>query len=165
MRLVRKKFSHCLYNENDLCDIDVTWQPWRVDWDAHAWTMMTSLYYSLGTVDAIQWACVLCGCCIQNAWASIATNLHWVLHEAWTLLWGNYLDDSEGLGYGQLVIGSFTTTTWPTHASRLIQSFLVKHQITPYSPDLVPCNLWFFPKLKSLLKERDFRPSMRLRKI
>ena len=35
--------------------------------------------------------------------------------------------------------------------------FLAKHQIIqvtqlPYSPDLVPCDLWIFPKLKSPLK-------------
>ena len=58
----------------------------------------------------------------------------------------------------------------PTHASRLMQSFLVKHQIIqvtqlPYSPDLAPCDFWLFPKLKSPLKERDFRPSMRFKKI
>ena len=43
------------------------------------------------------------------------------------------------------------------HASCLVQSFFVKHQITqgtqlPHSPDLVPCDLWVFPKLKSPLK-------------
>ena len=45
----------------------------------------------------------------------------------------------------------------PTHPSRLIQSILVKYQITQvtqptYSPDLVPCDFWLFPKLKSSLK-------------
>ena len=39
--------------------------------------------------------------------------------------------------------------------------FLAKHYITqvcqhPYSPDLAPCNFWFFPKLKSPLKVRRF---------
>ena len=58
----------------------------------------------------------------------------------------------------------------PAHASRLMQSFLAKHQITQvtqplYSLDLVPCDLWLFPKLKSPLKGRDFRPSLRFRKI
>ena len=71
-------------------------------------------------------------------------------------LCGNYLDDSEGRSYGQLVIGSFIMTTCP-HAPHLIQSFLAKHQITqvtqpPCSPDLVPCYFWLFPKLKSPLK-------------
>ena len=50
----------------------------------------------------------------------------------------------------------------PTHISHLVQSFLVKHQITQvtqasYSPDLVPCNFWPFPKLKSPLKARRFQ--------
>ena len=50
----------------------------------------------------------------------------------------------------------------PAHASCLVQSFLVKHQITqvtqaPYSPDLVPCNFWLFPKLKSSLKGKRFQ--------
>ena len=45
----------------------------------------------------------------------------------------------------------------PTYASHLVQSFFVKYQITqvtqhPYSPDLVPCDFWIFPKLKSPLK-------------
>ena len=31
--------------------------------------------------------------------------------------------------------------------------------------DLAPCNVWLVPKLKSPLKGRDFRPSMRFRKI
>ena len=40
--------------------------------------------------------------------------------------------------------------------------FFVKHQITqvtqpPYSPDLVPCDFWLFPKLKSPLKGKGFQ--------
>ena len=39
--------------------------------------------------------------------------------------------------------------------------FLAKHHITqicqpPYSPDLAPCDFWFFQKLKSSLKVRRF---------
>ena len=50
----------------------------------------------------------------------------------------------------------------PAHASHLMQSFLVKHQITQvtqpsYSPDLVPCDFWLFPKLKSPLKWKRFQ--------
>ena len=51
----------------------------------------------------------------------------------------------------------------PAYASHLMQSFLVKHQITqvtqpPYSPDLVPWDFWLldFPKLKSPLKGKSF---------
>ena len=50
----------------------------------------------------------------------------------------------------------------PAHASRLVQSFLVKHQITqvtqpPYSTDLAPCNFWLFSKLNSPLKGKRFQ--------
>ena len=50
----------------------------------------------------------------------------------------------------------------PAHASRLVQSFLAKHQITqviqpPYSLDLVPCDFWLFPKLKPPLKGKRFQ--------
>ena len=34
-RSVQKKSSHCLYNKFSLPDIDGTWQPRRVDWNAH----------------------------------------------------------------------------------------------------------------------------------
>ena len=50
----------------------------------------------------------------------------------------------------------------PTHASHLLQKFLVKHQITQvaqplYSLHLVPCDFCFFPKLKSPLKGKRFQ--------
>ena len=46
------------------------------------------------------------------------------------------------------------------HASCLVQSFLVKHQITQvtqprYSPDLVPCDFWLFPKTKITFERED----------
>ena len=42
------------------------------------------------------------------------------------------------------------------------QSFLAKHQVVqvtqpPYSPDLVPCDFWLFPKLQSPLKGKRFQ--------
>ena len=50
----------------------------------------------------------------------------------------------------------------PTHASRLMQSFLAKHQITqvtqpPYNPGLAPCDFCLFPKWKSSLKGKRFQ--------
>ena len=43
-----------------------------------------------------------------------------------------------------------------------MQSVWVKYRITqvtqpPYSPDLVPCDFWLFPKLKSTLKGTGFK--------
>ena len=50
----------------------------------------------------------------------------------------------------------------PSHAPRLLQSLLAKHQITQmtqptYSPGLVPCDFWLLPKLKSPLKGKRFQ--------
>jgi transposase len=50
----------------------------------------------------------------------------------------------------------------PAHASLLIRSYLVKHQISivphpPYSPDLAPADFFLFPKLKTTLKGRSFQ--------
>jgi hypothetical protein len=49
----------------------------------------------------------------------------------------------------------------PAHYTALEQAFFffAKHHITqvcqlPYSPDLAPCDFWFFLKLKSPLKVR-----------
>ena len=47
--------------------------------------------------------------------------------------------------------------------SCLVQNFLAKHQITqvtqrPFSPGLVTCNFWLFPKLVSPLKGKRFQP-------
>ena len=48
------------------------------------------------------------------------------------------------------------------HATGLVQSFLVKHQIIQvtqlhYSLDLVPCAFWLFQKLKIPLKGKRFQ--------
>ena len=50
----------------------------------------------------------------------------------------------------------------PSHASHLMQSFVAKRQIMQviqptYNPDLVPCDFWLFPKLKSPLKGKRFQ--------
>jgi len=49
----------------------------------------------------------------------------------------------------------------PSHTSFAVRKFLAQHNITmlphpPYSPDLAPCNLCFFPKLKTHLKGHHF---------
>ena len=51
-----------------------------------------------------------------------------------------------------------------------MQSFLVKHKITqvtqpPYSPDLVLCDFWLFPKLKSPLKGKRFQTHDEIQEI
>ena len=68
MRSAQKKSSHYQYSENGLSEIDIICQPRRVDRNVCVWTMMTSLYQSVGVVGTAEWACVLCGHCIQNEW-------------------------------------------------------------------------------------------------
>ena len=112
-------------------------------------------------VDAIEWACVLCGHHIQNDWASRAINLHQILLEAWTFL-------SETI---QMIQKASAMDNWWLAASSqqcacscitFVQRVLVKLQIThgthlPYSPHLVPCHFCFFPKQKSHLKGKGFQ--------
>ena len=79
------------------------------------------------------------------------------LLSASTFLPRNYSDDSEGHSYGQLVIGSFITTM-----CSLMQNLFGKTSVTqvtqpPYSPDLVLCNFWLFPRLKSTLKDKRYQ--------
>ena len=47
------------------------------------------------------------------------------------------------------------------HSAYVIQDFLAKNCMpllrqAPYSLDLVPCNFWLFPKLKTTLKGKQF---------
>ena len=49
----------------------------------------------------------------------------------------------------------------PAHPSHLVQQFLAKHgtaqlQQPPYSPDLAPCDVFLFPRLKKVLKGHPF---------
>ena len=49
----------------------------------------------------------------------------------------------------------------PAHNDLFVKSFLTKHKITVlehllYSPDLVPCDFFLFPKIKSALKGTRF---------
>ena len=84
-------------------------------------------------------------------------------------LHGNYSDDSGGHSYGQLVIGNFITTTHLLTHHILCRVFGETSNppgdSATCSPDLVPCDIWLFPKLNYLQKGRDFRPLMRFRKI
>ena len=97
----------------------------------------------------------------HSKWPNRAMNLHQILHESWTFLCGNCLDDSEGCSYGQLVIGSIITTMcllihhdscsvfWQNIKSPRWLSLL-------YSLNLAPCDFLLSPKLKSLMKGERF---------
>ena len=68
-------YTRCLSRKSP-CDIDVTWQLRRVGWNVHVWTMATSLYLSVGAVDAVEWACALCGC--HSKWLSRVEQRIWI---------------------------------------------------------------------------------------
>ena len=49
----------------------------------------------------------------------------------------------------------------PAHKAISVKQLLVKKQITaldhlPYSPDLMPCDFWLFPRLKAVMKGTHF---------
>ena len=120
----------------------------------------------------------------RRHWVSMCTV--WAWHSKWLSKQSNKSESNFALILNippQKLFGWFrrlqlwTTSDWQlhhnnasAHTSRLVQSFLVKHQITqvtqpPYSTELVPCDFWFFPKLKSPLKGKRFQPLRRFRKI
>ena len=75
--------------------------------------------------------------------------------------WENYLDDSEGHSYGQLVTDSFITTTCLRMHHVLCRVFWQNIKspkwLSPiYSQDSVLCDSWLFLKLKSPLKGKTF---------
>ena len=106
---------------------------------------------------------------LHSKWASRAVNLWQILHYAWIFLCRNYLGDSEGYNYGQLVIGSFITIMHPFMPSHLMQIFLAKQQITQETQPSTsqiwhPATSGFSQNWNHLWKGRDFRPLMRFRK-
>ena len=123
--------------------------------------MRTSLYWSVQVVGAIEWACALCGHHIQNDWVSRAMNLHQICvkleYSSAETIW--MIQRAAAMG-NRWLAASLQQDTCSCITS--CAEFLVKYQIIqvtqpPCSPDLVPCNLWLFPKLKSPLKGKRFQ--------
>ena len=113
----------------------------------------------MGAVDAIEWACVLCGCHIQNEWA-----------EQWICIKFCVKLEHPSLETIVMIQATAVGNWWLAASSRqhLLSCItspaecLAEHQITQvaqphYSPDLVPCDFWLFPKLKSPLKGKRFQ--------
>ena len=111
-------------------------------------------------VDATEWAHVLCGLAFKITELSNEPASNFALSfniPLWKLF---------GLSRRAQL---WATSDWqlhhdnaPAHAPHLMQSILVKHQITRvtqphYSPDVVPCDFWLFPKLNSPLRGERFQ--------
>ena len=128
----------------------------------------------MGPVDAIDWACVLCGLTFkmtekleqQNSASNFALSL--------SLPPWNYLDDSEGHSYGQLVIDSFITAMhplvnhvslrvflWNIKSHRWLSPLQSRHLGTSHSSPnhhQLPCGIFMnlINSLKSLPFKGDF---------
>ena len=114
-------------------------------------------------VDTIEWACVLCGCCIQNDWArqsnKSASNFVLSLNiPPWKLFgWFRRLQ-LWATGDWQLLHNA------PSHASRLMQSFFGETSNLPGdSASLQPRfgALWLlaFPKTKITIEREEISDS------
>ena len=144
----------------------MTWQPRRVCVNNDNFTLLVS---GGGRCPWVSHALTQCGHHIQNDWANTATNLHQILREveqssAETV---RMTQKATTRGAGDWQLHHNNT---PAHASRLVQTFLVKHHITQviqslYSPYLGPVTSSFSQNYIHLWRERDFRPLMRFRKI
>ena len=109
-------------------------------------------------------------------WVSMCTV--WPSHPKWLTEWSNESASHFALSLNiplQKLFAWFrrlqlwATDDWqlyhdnaPTHASCLMQSFLVKLQITqvtepPFSPDLAPGSFWLLSKLKTPVKRKQFQ--------
>ena len=102
-------------------------------------------------VDAFEWACVLCGHCIQNDGAS---RLRICIKFCIKLEHSSMIQKATAMGNWWLAVSSHQHTC---SCITSLQSYLVKHQITQvtqphYCPAAVPSKFWLFPKLKSPLK-------------
>ena len=114
----------------------------------------------MGGVDALEWACVLYGHCIQNDWVQQQICIKFCIkleHSSKKL--SGWFRRLQLWAAGDWQLHHSNT---PAHSSHLMQSILVKHQITQvtqpsYNPDLEPCDFWLFSKLKSPLKGKRFQ--------
>ena len=150
-RSVWKKSNHCYYNGNGLRDFNTTWQPGRVDWCAHAWTMMTSLYYSLGALDSTEWAYGLCDRHIQKEWLEQWICIKFCIkleYSSAETIWSFRRPQLWATGDWQL-----HNDNMPGHASRLCSEFFWRsikspRWLSPLQPRFGALRLLAFPNTK-----------------
>ena len=87
----------------------------------------------------------------------------WLAKQLGLLCWGFkgvqeeiHREEASTLQIGSVV---FPTEQWPVHNSILVTDLLTKMGIKtvpqhPYSPDLAPCDFWYFSKLRGCRYER-----------
>ena len=135
-----------------MCDIDVTWQPRRVNWNKDDFTVLVSGgWYMLLSKQVY---------CVAITFKMTEQVEEWICIKFCIKLEHSSMETIE-MTQKAAAMGNWwlTASSWQ-HVCSCITShaeFFVKHQITrviqpPYSPGLSPCNFWLFPKLKSPLK-------------
>ena len=116
----------------------------------------------MGAVEAIKWACVHC----------VATTLKMTERAErqfcikFCIKLEHYLTETIQMFQKAAAMDKWWLATSSQQCACLCitshAEIFVKHQITqvtqpPYSPDLVACDFWLFPKLKSPLKGKRFQ--------
>ena len=126
-RAVRKESVHYEYLENRSRDLDVTWQPVRADLTVYPWTVTLPWGLVRRQWDAVDWACVLCYCRIQNDRAS-----------------------------GSAASRQCACPFYSCRAGFLGKHHIIQVCQTPTAQIWLPATSGFSPKLKSPLKMRRF---------
>ena len=113
----------------------------------------------MGVVDSVQWACALCGPCIQNDRVSRAMNLYQILHKAWIFLCRNYLGDSEALAMGNwwLAVSSrqHDHSRIMSHAEIFGETSNHPGDSAPLQPRFGALRLLAFPKTKITFEREE----------
>ena len=123
--------------------------------------MKTSLYQLMWAVDAIEWACVLCGHPIQNNWASRAANLQQIYikleHSSMETI--QMIQKTAAMGSWWLEASSWqrNCSCIMSYAEFFGETSNHPGDSAPLSPGVAPCDFWLFPKLKSPLQEKRFQ--------
>ena len=112
--------------------------------------MTTSLSWSVGVVDAIEWACVLCG---HTEWAEQWISIRFCVkleHSSAETI--RMIQKAAAMGNWWLAASSRQCT-----CSCITSRAEVFGDSAPLQRLLVPCDFWLFPKLKTLLKGKRFQ--------
>ena len=141
-------------------DIDVTRQPRRVDWNVPVWTMMTHSTVLVSGGGRHYWMSTCTVWLSHSKWASRAMNLHQILcqfeHSSAETI--QMMQKATAMGSWWLAASSWECTCSCITSCAEFFGKISNHKGTQplYSPDLVPCDFWCFPKLNSPLKGKRF---------
>ena len=110
-------------------------------------------------VDAVEWACVLCGPRIQNDWGSSTMNLHQILHSAWTFLWETFWMIQNVMAMGNWWLAASSQQWACSHITSQAEYFgkTSNHpgDSAPLQPRFGALRLLAFPKTKITFEREE----------